>query len=94
MKVPEWENQRPVGPWLPVIRDRRYVDGLTAHRLGQPRVDADACNMCSLCWILCPDGAITRASDRLIIDYEDCRGCGICVSECPRHAIAMRQEGG
>ena len=94
MKVAEWEKGRPVGPWLPVIRDRRYVDGLTAHRLGSPKLDTEACTMCSLCWILCPEGAIRRGPDELIIDYEDCRGCGLCAAECPRDAITMLKEAG
>ncbi len=94
MKVPEWEEQRPVAPWLPVVRDRRYIDGLTDRRGSKPSLDMAQCTMCSLCWVLCPDGAIARIPEGLQFDYEDCRGCGLCAIECPRHAIRMLEEEG
>jgi len=94
MRVPEWESRRPTAPWLPVVRDRRYLDGLTIHRVGKPVFTAAECTMCALCWILCPDGAIARGPDGLTFDFEDCRGCGICAAECPRHAITMLEDAG
>jgi 2-oxoacid:acceptor oxidoreductase delta subunit (pyruvate/2-ketoisovalerate family) len=89
MKVEFWDQVRPKTPWLPVVDDRRYVTDISTYLFGIPDIDDELCNECSLCWIYCPEGAITRGSDGLIVDYEDCRGCGLCAHECSRQAISM-----
>ncbi|MGA3191214.1 MAG: 4Fe-4S binding protein [Candidatus Bathyarchaeia archaeon] len=58
-----------------------------------PRVDYSKCTRCTLCWIYCPDAAITRREDDSPeIDYDYCKGCGICANECPTKAITMKRE--
>ena len=51
------------------------------------------CNFCLLCWIFCPDGAISQdeKSKRVTFDYEECKGCGICAKECPLKSIEMSE---
>ncbi len=91
MKVEQWENRRPVSAWLPAVNDRTYVTKNPYH-FGKPIVDIDNCNVCGLCWIGCPEGAISKLEDHITIDYENCRGCGVCVQECPRDVIKLVQE--
>ena len=63
-------------------------------RTFRPEVDGSKCTQCTLCWIYCPDGAITREEDDSPkIDYDYCKGCGICANECPVKAITMVREG-
>ena len=92
MKVEFWDNERPIAPFLRLEDDRNYVNGISTYRFGVPRLDAELCNDCSLCWIYCPEGAITRGPEGLIIDFEDCRGCGLCAHECPRQAFSMVED--
>ena len=64
-------------------------------RIFRPNVDYVKCNGCTLCWIYCPDSAITRREDdKPIIDYDYCKGCGVCANVCPVKAIEMQREEG
>jgi 2-oxoacid:acceptor oxidoreductase delta subunit (pyruvate/2-ketoisovalerate family) len=59
----------------------------------QPAVEPGRCVNCLLCWLYCPDSAITldgEAFDGFDLDY--CKGCGICAEVCPVDAIAMVAE--
>jgi 2-oxoacid:acceptor oxidoreductase delta subunit (pyruvate/2-ketoisovalerate family) len=92
MIVESWDERRPIAPWLPAVQDNRYVSEIAVHQLGIPKINYDACNMCSLCWIYCPEGAIARDGEQLTIDCSDCRGCGLCANVCPLDAIFMDEE--
>jgi pyruvate ferredoxin oxidoreductase delta subunit len=62
-------------------------------RTFRPVVDYSKCTRCILCWIYCPDAAVSRQNDDSpTIDYDYCKGCGICASECPVGAITMQRE--
>jgi len=62
-------------------------------RIFRPEIDYSKCTHCTLCWIYCPDAAISRqCDDSPKIDYEYCKGCGICANECPTKAITMKRE--
>jgi 2-oxoacid:acceptor oxidoreductase delta subunit (pyruvate/2-ketoisovalerate family) len=62
-------------------------------RTFRPDVNYSKCTHCTLCWIYCPDAAITRQEDDSPkIDYDYCKGCGICANECPTKAITMKRE--
>jgi len=62
-------------------------------RTFRPEVNYSKCTRCTLCWIYCPDAAITRREDDSPeIDYDYCKGCGICANECPTKAITMKRE--
>jgi 2-oxoacid:acceptor oxidoreductase gamma subunit (pyruvate/2-ketoisovalerate family)/2-oxoacid:acceptor oxidoreductase delta subunit (pyruvate/2-ketoisovalerate family) len=51
-----------------------------------------ACNVCGLCGLFCPEGAMRRENGTMEIDYLYCKGCGICEDVCPvRNAIAMEE---
>jgi len=49
------------------------------------------CNRCMICYISCPDLAISFKTDpfSLTINRDICKQCGICINECPRHAISL-----
>ncbi|MBM1154472.1 4Fe-4S binding protein [archaeon] len=62
-------------------------------RFQKPTVDRNKCIRCGLCWVFCPDIAISFNEEGYpIIDYDYCKGCGICANECPRNAISMVRE--
>ncbi|MHA2609563.1 MAG: FAD-dependent oxidoreductase [bacterium JZ-2024 1] len=52
------------------------------------------CNGCGVCWIFCPDVAISLDSHKPSFLYDFCKGCGICSVECPRGIIRMIPEMG
>jgi pyruvate ferredoxin oxidoreductase delta subunit len=58
----------------------------------RPALDASKCTGCGLCWLFCPEPAISRGKP-VKIDYRYCKGCGICANECPVKAIIMVEEG-
>ena len=59
----------------------------------QPVLDKSKCTRCGLCWIYCPDAAVTRKDDESYeVDLAYCKGCGICAEECPSKAIKMVEE--
>lgn len=62
-------------------------------RTFRPIINQEKCNMCLLCWIFCPDGAMKRDAEVLGVDLDFCKGCGICARECNRDAISMVEEG-
>jgi 2-oxoacid:acceptor oxidoreductase gamma subunit (pyruvate/2-ketoisovalerate family)/2-oxoacid:acceptor oxidoreductase delta subunit (pyruvate/2-ketoisovalerate family) len=50
------------------------------------------CTGCAVCALFCPEGAMSRTADGMVVDYVHCKGCGICVDVCPvRDAIAMEE---
>jgi len=61
-------------------------------RTQRPVYDETACNGCLICWLYCPEAAITR--ETRAIDYTYCKGCGICAAECAKKAIHMEKEEG
>ncbi len=74
---------------LPNIALRKTGDW----RLMRPVIDQERCTHCWICFVNCPDGAITlRSDDRPEIDYGVCKGCLICAEECPIDAIATPRE--
>jgi len=91
MRIEPWEDKRPISPWLPVIEDRRYVLENAPVSARLPTVNQEDCVLCGLCWIYCPEGAISMSADKLLFDLADCRGCGLCAHECPRNAIEMER---
>ena len=54
------------------------------------RSKLNRCNRCLICYISCPDLAISFDMDPFLlkIDHAICKRCGICIEECPRSAIS------
>jgi len=57
----------------------------------RPVINGEKCKRCGICWMFCPDMAISPG-DPYQIDYRYCKGCGICANECPFKAIEMVEE--
>jgi ferredoxin len=60
-------------------------------------IDYTQCNLCSICYILCPTGALTEKSEidnngiyrkkGITINHEKCINCNFCINICPKKAI-------
>ncbi len=62
-------------------------------RTFRPVIDYDKCNHCWICFVWCPDGAITLDDiESPHIDYDHCKGCLICYEACPVKAISVERE--
>ena len=60
----------------------------------RPVVNKSQCIKCAVCYIYCPDAAISRQEDGYFAaDADLCKGCGICHRECWFGAISMVKEG-
>ena len=71
-----------------------YVTG--GWRTYKPVLDEEKCIHCMICWISCPDTAITVKDEKMTgFNLNHCKGCGICADVCPKKvlAITMVQEG-
>ena len=63
-------------------------------RVFRPVLIPEKCNGCTLCFVYCPEAAITLTDkNRPVIDYDHCKGCGLCITECPTHALKAVREG-
>jgi pyruvate ferredoxin oxidoreductase gamma subunit len=62
-------------------------------RVWRPMIDLEQCSQCWICFVSCPEGAISLDEvDNPHVDYEVCKGCLVCVEECPTHAIHKERE--
>ena len=62
-------------------------------RTQRPVIDLAKCKRCFLCYLYCPEAAMTLDAENFPhVDYEDCKGCMICYEECPTDAIARKIE--
>lgn len=90
-KVPKKRKELPITPLsLPTVGSMGKTGSWRTFR---PEINFSKCTRCTLCWVYCPDAAITRGEDDSPkIDYDYCKGCGICTNECPTKAITMKRE--
>ncbi|MBI3245471.1 MAG: 2-oxoacid:acceptor oxidoreductase family protein [Deltaproteobacteria bacterium] len=59
----------------------------------RPILHADLCTRCWICFVRCPEAAISLdAQDYPVVDYDECKGCLLCVHECPTHAFTTEKE--
>ena len=64
-----------------------------AWRVERPTIDLAGCSRCGLCFVRCPDGAITLdEAGYPVIDYDHCKGCMICRQICPVHVVGTEKE--
>lgn len=52
----------------------------------------DDCVACGTCEAECPEGAISEADDKYVIDADKCVDCGSCKEVCPSEAIVGPDE--
>jgi pyruvate ferredoxin oxidoreductase gamma subunit len=59
----------------------------------RPVLHPELCTRCWICFVRCPEAAISLdANDYPIVDYDECKGCLLCVHECPTHAFTVEKE--
>jgi pyruvate ferredoxin oxidoreductase gamma subunit len=59
----------------------------------RPVLHPERCTRCWVCFVRCPEAAITLDRDNSpVVDYEVCKGCLLCVHECPTHAFSAEKE--
>ena len=77
-----WREVNPGGIVLTPGISVTYITG--TWRTMRPVRDTQQCTQCLLCWIMCPDAAITIVDGKIeSFDYDHCKGCGICAEQCP-----------
>jgi len=79
----------------PAERKKNFKEiksGLTEDKAKKEAERCLECNSCLLCWLFCPEGAISvRGNDkRPTVDRDLCKACGICVNECLGRAIELK----
>ena len=75
--------------YLAHIRDKRCPAGV-CQELIRYEVDADKCDGCTACVVVCAVNAITGKKDELhVIDQDKCDKCGACYAVCKRDAIKV-----
>ena len=56
----------------------------------KPAADTSRCVNCLLCWLYCPDSAVSLDGTTFAgFDYDLCKGCELCAAVCPVDAIEM-----
>jgi 2-oxoacid:acceptor oxidoreductase delta subunit (pyruvate/2-ketoisovalerate family) len=56
----------------------------------KPEVDLSLCVNCLLCWLYCPDSAVSLDGTTFVgFDHDFCKGCELCAVVCPAQAITM-----
>jgi pyruvate ferredoxin oxidoreductase gamma subunit len=59
----------------------------------RPVLHPEKCTRCWLCFVWCPEAAISLDHDEYpVVDYDVCKGCLLCAHECPTHAFSVEQE--
>ena len=62
-------------------------------RVERPEIDYSLCTRCGICFVRCPDGAISLDQQGYPqIDYDHCKGCMICWDQCPIEGAVTRQR--
>src|SRR5262245_58597910 len=59
----------------------------------RPVLQRERCSRCWVCFVRCPDAAITLdPEDYPVVDLDVCKGCLLCAHECPTHAFSLERE--
>jgi len=62
-------------------------------RTDRPEIELAKCKRCFLCYLYCPEAAITLDAENFPhVDYDHCKGCMICYQECPTDAVSRALE--
>jgi len=80
-------------PSTPAFQSGHLVSKNAGWRTFKPLIKLDECVGCLRCYLVCPDGVISKTDDRKVkVDFDFCKGCGVCAHECKPNAIEMIKE--
>jgi pyruvate ferredoxin oxidoreductase delta subunit len=80
-------------PAAPQLEGGHLASSNCGWRTSWPEISPVLCTRCGLCFLYCPDGAVTKDAEGVPhIEVDWCKGCGVCAMECPKAAIDMRAE--
>ncbi len=72
------------------ISDKKCRAGV-CRNLFEYYIDEDLCNGCTLCFLKCPEEAVTgERKEPHLIDAEKCIRCGICFTLCKKEAVLVK----
>lgn len=54
-------------------------------------MNQEKCNLCEICFKLCPENVFDRQEDTLTIDLSKCNGCQLCQDVCQENAIKVNE---
>lgn len=54
-------------------------------------IDEERCNLCEVCFKVCPQKVFTVENNELLIDQSKCTGCGLCPDVCQEDAITFKE---
>jgi len=75
-----------------LIKDGKVESFSAVEKPLKPVWDKLVCARCALCYLYCPDAAISRQADGYFdADQDLCKSCGICHRECWFGAISMQE---
>ena len=59
----------------------------------RPILQQERCTRCWICFVRCPEAAISlNTDDYPVVNYDECKGCLLCVHDCPTHAFTAEKE--
>jgi len=88
-----WQEASVGGVVTDAGNSETYITG--TWRTLRPLRDLSQCRQCLICWIVCPDSAITVADGKVLgFDYDHCKGCGVCADQCPAKIKQPHSETG
>ena len=79
---------------LPIIKEpgnaeKRHTG---AWRTFKPIWNLSKCVKCKMCWLYCPENAISWGKNGPKVDYHICKGCLICKKACKTGAISSERD--
>lgn len=58
----------------------------------QITIDETNCNLCEVCFKVCPQHVFSMEETELLIDQSKCTGCGLCTDICQENAITITEH--
>lgn len=92
--ISDWNRPKHIDDYFagPRFSAGHLAAGNAGWRTFRPLVDLEKCRGCYRCYLVCPDGVISKKDGKIEIDLDFCKGCGLCAYECSFEAIEMIKE--
>ncbi len=78
---------------IPFSVAEKAIPNRASWRVFKPIIDYNKCTKCQICWLYCPDTAISINKQGFpVVNPKMCKGCGVCAANCPVKAIIMERD--